>query len=675
MSHRARQTILSLTGLLALLTLASGCIYFNTFYLARRHFADAEYARRRAEAADQAVPQAALQSYQQSLRFATRVLVDHPESKWVEEALLLSQKVLYYQGALAASVRKAEELAEAFPGSSFLPESRLFRARGLAELGVPRLAAGEAARAAEELSGELRAEALLVQSLALASDGQLQAATGILDTLIAGDDTPSEIILRARLDLVEYLEQTGSYDQASEILQTVLADPSLPMSERERAIPLLIEMLLTAGETEAAEVWIAELETLNADEFYNGLLRYFRARVFELSGYQERARNEMVVALVNGVTAAWEVRIRLALARIFEEQGFHLVAAHEYRAITEGLGTEEQRTFAARRYEAITGLYTLRSLTARAEDLAFSDPRGIRRQSGQTRTAPRDEVPPPRTEVNRTGEEIEAVIEVEEQETPADEELGNDPEGIYLLLLAEHFALEMDMPDSAASKIALLRALHPGSPLIPRALYAMYDWFRDSGNDLAASAAEELRQEYPADRWTYQLLLDIGEDPAPPDEIVAEEAWLRAEQLADPLADPATWSTAVDSLQVIADRWPATGAARQAALQAARLLELGAGPLDSARAAYEEITERWPETPEAALSRQVLGLAEDTAPTDPLDIRTTRIASESTAWTQWFATQQPARVTRLNARQRGARRTVTQEQVRTGRAEIPPERP
>jgi len=153
---------------------------------------------------------------------------------------------------------------------------------------------------------------------------------------------------------------------------------------------------------------------------------------------------------------------------------------------------------------------------------------------------------------------------------------------------------------------------------------------------------------------------------------VAENAWLRAEQLVDPLAEPATWSEAVDSLRAVARRWPDTEAGRRAALEAAQLLEFGAGPLDSARVTYEYIAARYPDTAEGALARQVLGEAAEGVSLNPLEIRTTLLAEEAASWANWFANQQPARVTRLQPRQRGRRHVVAQDRERTANRSIPP---
>jgi len=155
--------------------------------------------REKAERDQQPLPPQAQQSYQKSLEFATSVLIDYPNSRWVEEALLLSQKVLYRQGNLAASTRKGHELIETFPGSPSIPECRLYLARGMLGLGETVGAANEAGQAAAALEGTLHAEALLTQALAFGLVGDIDRARALFDELLAYEDTPRDISIQAKL--------------------------------------------------------------------------------------------------------------------------------------------------------------------------------------------------------------------------------------------------------------------------------------------------------------------------------------------------------------------------------------------------------------------------------------------------------------------------------------------
>lgn len=262
--------------------------------------------------------------------------------------------------------------------------------------------------------------------------------------------------------------------------------------------------------------------------------------------------------------------------------------------------------------------------------------------------------------------EVEGRVEAPQEirEFPLAVRLGDVPPGTYLYLLAEHFALEMNQPDSARVYIELLEREHPDSDMVPRTLYAMREWMPDDeeGRELSRQASEQLLSEFADSRWAYYLRREMGEDPEKPLELKAEESLLAAERGVDLLADPSDWSRSLAAFYEVAEDYPGTGAAGRAELAAARLLELGAGPVDSARAAYEGIIARYPDSQVALLAAQQLGEETASLPPDPLVARKETLGQEIQTWTTWFQTRQAARVTRLQPRTTTGRRATAQQQ-------------
>ncbi len=262
--------------LLALLLSAGGCVYYNTFYFARRHFNDAEVVRKNAEKQERALPAQAVELYGQSLQYSSRVLLEHPDSRWVEEALLLSQKALYYQGEVAASTRKGLELIQHFPDSRSIPECRLYLARGLLGLGEALNAGREAGMAAENLKGKLKAEAMLLNAQALSFAGQYDESREIFDVIIADTKIPQNIWLQARLELQKLFEEQGEYEEGVAILEEILANRSLSLTTRLETTVTLIDLLLKAEEISSAEERISHLQDLDDSGYYKGVIRYYR---------------------------------------------------------------------------------------------------------------------------------------------------------------------------------------------------------------------------------------------------------------------------------------------------------------------------------------------------------------------------------------------------------------
>jgi len=109
-------------ALLIVLLLGSGCVYFNTFYYAKKNFNAAEKGRKKA-GTELAGPHAG--KYRAAVEKALKVLTDHPNSKYVDDALYIIGKSYYHMGAYSKAERKFRELLAAYPESEF-KETSLF---------------------------------------------------------------------------------------------------------------------------------------------------------------------------------------------------------------------------------------------------------------------------------------------------------------------------------------------------------------------------------------------------------------------------------------------------------------------------------------------------------------------------------------------------------------------
>lgn len=140
--------IITLVGVL----LFSGCAYYNTFYNATKFYKDGEKERKKrektqvvelsAEEEEQLkktgrsgseergrASQQEMQQYQQAIERASRVLEYFPESRWVDDALMLLGRCFYYRRDFKKADRKFDELLQLYPNSDFIPEARLLKAK------------------------------------------------------------------------------------------------------------------------------------------------------------------------------------------------------------------------------------------------------------------------------------------------------------------------------------------------------------------------------------------------------------------------------------------------------------------------------------------------------------------------------------------------------------------
>jgi TolA-binding protein len=107
----------------------AGCAYYNTFYLAKRYYKDAQKEQEKSVAGTFA-PGASTR-YDQVIRQCTKVITEYPKSKWVDDALYLMGASLYGKGDYAGAIRRLDELETKFPKSPFIADARVVKGLAL----------------------------------------------------------------------------------------------------------------------------------------------------------------------------------------------------------------------------------------------------------------------------------------------------------------------------------------------------------------------------------------------------------------------------------------------------------------------------------------------------------------------------------------------------------------
>ena len=88
--------------LLLLMFLASGCVYYNLFFLAKKNFNEAESMRKKS--GQEIVRGGAGSRYQVAIEKASVILEDHPNSKYVDDALYMIGRSFFHQGSKLAKL-------------------------------------------------------------------------------------------------------------------------------------------------------------------------------------------------------------------------------------------------------------------------------------------------------------------------------------------------------------------------------------------------------------------------------------------------------------------------------------------------------------------------------------------------------------------------------------------
>ncbi len=105
----------------------SSCAYFNTFYNTKKYYNEAlkEYKNRVTEQPSSQEKQ----KFDKAINQASKVVQLFPESKYVDDSIMIIGRSYYYIEEYRKAERKFEELEEYFPNSVHAPEAKLWLAK------------------------------------------------------------------------------------------------------------------------------------------------------------------------------------------------------------------------------------------------------------------------------------------------------------------------------------------------------------------------------------------------------------------------------------------------------------------------------------------------------------------------------------------------------------------
>jgi TonB family protein len=111
---------------LLLLIFSLGCVYYNTFYNAKKAFETAERARTHP---DKRKAKIDTESYRKAIEKSTKVIERHPNSKYYDDALFIIGVSSYYLEQYSSADRRLRELLANYPESEFVRESEIYLAK------------------------------------------------------------------------------------------------------------------------------------------------------------------------------------------------------------------------------------------------------------------------------------------------------------------------------------------------------------------------------------------------------------------------------------------------------------------------------------------------------------------------------------------------------------------
>jgi tetratricopeptide (TPR) repeat protein len=256
------------------------------------------------------VPSSAIVLLDKVIEKCSRILVNYPKSKWVDNALLLIGKSYYYKKEALRAERKFQELLDRYPDSDLVPEAILWLGMSFVRLENFENAEITLNRAVESAIEEGEAD---VASQAYFELGKMH--------LILGD----------RAQAVAHYEEAVTFaadrDQLLEV-QLSLAREYERLGETEKAAKAYRDIFKLDPSTELA--FIAEINY---------------AKLTRLSGDLDEASNTLINMLENPLYLDYDGKIQLEIAHLYYSYFEHYKGVDDSLSVDAFRAAIDQYTF------------------------------------------------------------------------------------------------------------------------------------------------------------------------------------------------------------------------------------------------------------------------------------------------------------------------------------------
>lgn len=260
--------------LLVALMLFSSCAYFNIFYNARRYY-NLGYEQTKKNRTENPTS-GETQNYQKSIEKSATLIQEYPESKWVDDALLLMGKAYYHSQKYMRANRKFIELMTNYPESEFVPEAKLWLAK--TKLSLEKFDEAEEdfrVLVRQNLSPELKGEANFFLGQLYNEKEDYERA--VESYLVAARNIRKDLRAEAMYNAASNYDSLGIYHKAAETFKAVLKlDPVQELKQDAKF--RYSEMRKESGEYEEA---IRDFNLMLADQRNKTIFPKIRLEIAE----------------------------------------------------------------------------------------------------------------------------------------------------------------------------------------------------------------------------------------------------------------------------------------------------------------------------------------------------------------------------------------------------------
>lgn len=545
--------IVSFMLLLAVLVSVSGCVYYNTFYNARKAFNEAESARKNPKNRS---ARAGAGQYNTAIEKSLKVVENYPNSKYYDDALYVLGVSYFYTDQLSKSERRFRELLANYPESEYAREATLYLAKTKLQL-------GEEADAmalfedifSKDFKRDLKAEAALGLGEFYLDQGDgvrsLQYFRAVRDSLGRGEqkNLAQRLMGDSYFQGYQFSEALGSY------LQLLGMNPSV--DDRYHALSRAAE---TSYRLLRIDDGLDYLNQLISDPLYFDSIGVLKLRVAEGYEMQEdmklaQATYDDIAETVTNKAVVATAYYRLGLIYQFDLDSLQQAKTYYDKAVETSRGTDAGQ-LSLQRSSDIGKLKTF----------AF-DPKKL-----EDTTLTQDQI---------------------------------DETAYTQYLLGELYWFQLNKPDSAIAEMTFLVDSFPSAYDAPRGLIALSQMYQDYYADTvtADSLLHTVLTRYPHSDYVPEALDLLGLKGTSADTGYAERYVHEAEDM----LDAKKYDSAIVLYQYVADRFPESRYALQARFNALWVEEEYQAPGDSSLVfAYQEIVDSFPGTEWAVEARKRL---------------------------------------------------------------------
>ena len=252
-----------------------GCAYFNTFYNAKRIYAEAQETPR---ARDGTASSSTKDKYDKAIEKCEALIASYPDSKHVDDAILLIGKCLYETGDYSGAIGRLSELDTLSSDPTVKSEGRLYTAKSYLAKDETDQAIPFLQQIVDEDPEKASDETLFFLGTALVRLGNEEQAVKYLEQL-AVKYPRSDFRVKADLEVAELYAERGEYDKSLAVYgrleNAILGEP-----EKIRYLSNLGKVYTDKGDYAEAVAVFRELDSYTVDPVEKAAYLLVKARSY-----------------------------------------------------------------------------------------------------------------------------------------------------------------------------------------------------------------------------------------------------------------------------------------------------------------------------------------------------------------------------------------------------------